>query len=71
VQMSWWRLEIYLLDRFWCSELNGAGELGESVYGEKADDSPPVGEGIIGLFNAIAYVFGLEAQVWSRWSARM
>ena len=36
-------------------ELNGAGELGESVYGEKEDESPPVGEGIIiGLFKAIA-----------------
>ncbi len=34
---------------------DGAGELGESVYGEKADESPPVGEGIIiGLFKAIA-----------------
>jgi hypothetical protein len=43
------------LEWLWCRELNGAGELGESVYGEKADESPPVGEGIImGLFKAIA-----------------
>lgn len=25
------------------------------MYGEKADERPPVGEGIIGLFNAIVY----------------
>jgi hypothetical protein len=25
------------------------------VYGENADESPPVGEGIMGLFNAIAF----------------
>lgn len=53
-QLPWWRHKIYLLEWLWCSELNGAGELGESVYGEKADESPPVGEGIImGLLSAI------------------
>ena len=44
----------YLLEWLWCSPANGAGELGESVYGEKADESPAVGEGIMGLFSAIA-----------------
>lgn len=37
--------------------MNGAGEFGESVYGEKADVSPPVGEGIRGLFNAMTAGF--------------
>ena len=31
----------------------GAGEFGESEYGEKADANPLVGEGMSGLFNAI------------------
>lgn len=31
----------------------GAGELGESEYGENAEESPLVGEGMSGLFNAI------------------
>jgi len=31
----------------------GAGETGESVYGEKADASPLDGEGIIGLLSAM------------------
>ena len=59
-QLPRWRHKIYLLEWLWCSELNGAGELGESVYGEKADESPPVGEGIImGLLSAIAYAWVL------------
>lgn len=31
----------------------GAGELGESEYGEKEDARPAVGEGMSGLFNAM------------------
>ena len=31
----------------------GAGEFGESEYGEKADENPLVGEGMSGLINAI------------------
>ena len=34
-------------------ELKGLGELGLSVYGEKADIKPVLGEGIIGDFNAM------------------
>jgi len=34
--------------------LNGGGELGESVYGEKAEERPPVGDGTMGLFKAMA-----------------
>ena len=32
----------------------GAGELGESEYGENAEEMPLVGEGIIGLLRAMA-----------------
>lgn len=32
----------------------GAGEFGESEYGEKADESMLEGEGMSGLFNAMA-----------------
>lgn len=44
----------YLFEAFWDGEVNGGGELGESVYGEKADERPPVGDGTRGLFRAIA-----------------
>ena len=37
-------------------ELKGRGELGLSVYGEKADIRPLFGEGIMGDFNAIIAV---------------
>lgn len=37
-------------------DLNGLGELGESVYGEKADIRLLFGEGSIGDFNAIIMV---------------
>lgn len=38
----------------------GAGEDGESVYGEKADDMPPDGEGNIGLFAVSAAIVGAK-----------
>ena len=37
-------------------ELKGRGELGLSVYGEKADIRPLFGEGIMGDFKAIIAV---------------
>ena len=37
-------------------DLNGLGELGESVYGEKADIRLLFGDGSIGDFNAIIMV---------------
>ena len=40
-------------------EVKGLGELGLSVYGEKADIKPLLGEGIIGDFKAIvAWAYG-------------
>ena len=37
----------------WTGDLNGAGDVGESEYGEKADIRERSGEGSIGDFNAI------------------
>ena len=52
---GWWAETLgYLFEAWWDREGNGGGELGESVYGEKAEERPPVGDGTIGLFRAIA-----------------
>ena len=40
----------------WIGDLNGAGDEGESEYGEKADIRERSGEGSIGDFNAIIIV---------------
>lgn len=52
--------------------MNGGGELGESVYGEKADDRPPVGDGTRGLFKAIAmWCVGIERRTERRQALRI